>query len=163
MTATHSAIDRTTHIGPSAEDWAIMGAKATLTITTEISALSSGGDFMIKQDSRDIFSLDLLELTDTDPHKYNVGGEIGMLDLIGRSLIELPDAKEVYCYPAGNDPVFLVVFDKDRDDLSNLIAEVQMDMFETYPDAYFEVRYSISNRFSVDSLPKSAKRILERE
>ncbi|PJN53669.1 hypothetical protein PAEVO_03900 [Paenibacillus sp. GM2FR] len=162
MTSDNAVKDYAAHNGPSVEEWEVIGARARVTLHTEISSISNHGNFIIKNDEKDLMSLDLMELTNTDSHNDNVGGEVEMMDLIGEKLCNLPNAKEVYCYPAGNDHVFLVVFEEDRDDLSNLIAEVQLDLLDAYPDEYFEIRYSILNRFSVDSLPKNAKQILER-
>jgi hypothetical protein len=158
-----SMIDRATHNGPSIEEWALMGAKATITLTTEISKYSSQGNFRVDSKSKEIASLDLLALADAVSHKVNVGGEVEMANIIGNKLLDLPNAKEVYYYAVGEDHYYTVVFNQDQDDLSNQIAAVQVEAYDLYPDVYFDVRYSISDRFNPDTLPRNVKRISEGE
>jgi len=156
-------IDRATHNGPSAEQWDIMGAKATLTLTTEISKLSSLGNFKVDSKSKEIGSLDLLALADANSHKDNVGGEDAMLTKVAKMFLSIPFADSVYYYKINGEDHYTIIFQDDSDDLSDQIADVQMDAYDVYPEAYFEVRYILHKRFNPESIPTNAKRISNEE
>ncbi|MNW58696.1 hypothetical protein D3C74_365750 [compost metagenome] len=159
MTQQRTVIERESHIGPSPEQWAIVGAKAKITVTTEVSAFSSTGHFMIHSNSKDIACLDLMEFTDTVSHKDIVGGEADMRYQIADMFFAIPAVESVYFYELMNESHITVVCEYDQDDLSDQIAEVQLNAYEAFPDAYFEVRYVLKDRFNPESIPDGAARI----
>lgn len=156
MTQKHIVVERDNHIGPSPEQWAVIGAKAKITVTTEVSALSTQGQFMHYSNSTDLACLDLMELTDTDSHNDNVGGETDMMEQVANMFLEISVVDSVYYYEVHGEIHITAICLQDQDDLSDLIAEVQMKAYDKYSENYFEVKYVIKDRFNFDSIPDTA-------
>lgn len=86
-----------------------------------------------------------------------------MKEKVAKKILELPGTTSVYIHDILGEVNYSVVFDQDQDDLSDQIAAAQLEVYELFPEFYFEVMYFIKENFNPDIIPKFDQCIIKGE
>lgn len=128
------------------EEWISAKLKATLTISTELSAVSASGHFHQIQDIQDLMSLEIPELVQNGSHIPNRGGDLMMMKSSGylKNVVADKLEKDVnvqsVLYSPGKEDTYYVIIHEDDVDIEMRIFDEYWNIKDSYPEYEFEFR-----------------------